>query len=482
MGRSFQFFAQGGMISKNLVASTSDTLTARPESLTGHFTDPKYQQDSDHNGIVDGDELIGGGDLLLDSPYPTYPQGTSIPLHAYLMRDGYLIDIDSTSQVHFDIGQIVAYSGGTDLAHGQVVYDASSSDIRLKNPNTLDDYVYFSPARVRASNGRAEYSLTARNHDMDIVAVASVKTLDKDGNPIVDKTSNRLTIVIRGGHISVSSSVPTASGSQVSSVYTAGTKGGVQFTIHKVDTFDQPISGGGPYTLRVFDDVSGDQLVGPLSVPSNTYTFDNSILKKAGVYRFEWNDSAGMNETNDITVVPAPPVNIQVTYSSTTAVSGQRTTILVRLLDPLGNLSTDRVRSIHGTISGGGSFVADDGTLSQDANVTTVEGYATFTMQSSGSDAYMKFTLADPKLESPITTIHAIDSARIHVEVDGSGSIVAGGDAHTVTISVLDKNNQPVKGLNGVATIDFPSLSGTPTSRSIGIQDGIMTGSLALRP
>ena len=262
MSRSFNAFAKGNIIPKNLTASADNNTPIRPESLSGHFTDPKYQLDANRNGIIDGNELIANGDILLESPYPMYAYGSTVPLDAYLMRDGYLIDIDSSSRVHFEVTKVLAYSGSTDdLANATIIYDSGSTDTTLHDSSKIDRYVSFNPAKVTAVHGRAAYSLSAKNKDADVTVVASIITLDKDGKVFVNKQSSPSTIAIRGTHISVMPTIQTASGSQIVTSVTAVT-GANQFALAYLDALNRPItSAPSPdYTLRVFNDVTNDQV------------------------------------------------------------------------------------------------------------------------------------------------------------------------------------------------------------------------------
>lgn len=60
----------------------------------------------------------------------------------------------------------------------------------------------------------------------------------------------------------------------------------------------------------------------------------------------------------------------------------------------------------------------------------------------------------------------------VRVNMDNANNVVAGGDAHNVTLTVVDANGNTIKGFNAEASIDFPVTSGTLSSNFVNIQNG----------
>lgn len=131
---------------------------------------------------------------------------------------------------------------------------------------------------------------------MDVVLDTHILTKDRLGNTIVDKKSEPITISVRSERISVQSKTkngesPFAS----SSVIEAGNPNGVFFSLKKTDRNQVVLSENLPYTLRIYDDIDGTLIRGPINVPKNEYLFrDPSLLQKSGVYRFEFLDRKGV--------------------------------------------------------------------------------------------------------------------------------------------------------------------------------------------
>lgn len=253
--------------------------------------------------------------------------------------------------VSFDIKKLTVVStDGT--ATRNVVYDRAGQGA-IANIANIDSYVNFSPMQIRAKNGIASYSFTSKNTDFDIVLDAHILTKDTNGNVVVDKTSQSVTISVRYERISVQSQIKTGATDFISSsVITAGNPNGILFNLRKINKANIALSGNVPYILRVYDDISNVLLKGPINIPDNNYIFnDASLLNKSGVYRFEFTDSKGISGSIVMTVIPALPTNIEVSPSSNIFIAGQKNTILVRVLDSFGNLAQGEMYKLSGSIS-----------------------------------------------------------------------------------------------------------------------------------
>lgn len=108
---------------------SAGSCTATPFSFpdVGIFSDAKYRVDADHNGIIDGNEIIRNGELRLTSPNEQYSYGANVPLEAYLMKDGKTITIDNFNKVTFDLVKLSTYTDGVTGAGKKLVYDRSES-------------------------------------------------------------------------------------------------------------------------------------------------------------------------------------------------------------------------------------------------------------------------------------------------------------------------------------------------------------------
>jgi hypothetical protein len=106
------------------------------------------------------------------------------------------------------------------------------------------------------------------------------------------------------------------------------------------------------YTLRVYDDISNVLVHDPINITKSEYLFrDTTLLSKSGIYRFEFINNDGIKGFTTITVLPALPTKIEVLPSSNTFIAGEKTTVLVRLVDSFGNLAQGEVYKVSGSIS-----------------------------------------------------------------------------------------------------------------------------------
>lgn len=271
-----------------------------------------------------------------------------MPLEAELTKNGKIIDIDDFNVVAFDIKKLTVLSGG----EKKVVYDRDG-DAATADINNIKPYINFQMAAIRAQSGLSSYSFSSKNNDIDAVFDAHILTNDRYGKTIVDKKSDPVTISVRADRISVQSKTkggetPFAS----SSVIEAGNPNGILFNLRKVSGDEVTLSDSLPYTLRVYDDIDDTLVRDPINVTKNEYLFrDFPLLNKSGTSRFEFIDAKGTRGMTTVTALPAPPQKIEVTPSSNIFIAGQKTTVLVRVLDAFGNLAQGEVYKLNGSIS-----------------------------------------------------------------------------------------------------------------------------------
>lgn len=288
---------------------------------------------------------------MLHKPEKIFGYGESVPLEAELMKDGKTINIDDFNAVTFDIKKLTLIAGADGTAP-KVVYD-KNGDETIANIANIDPYITFAPMEIRAQQGLARYGFSTKNSDIDIVFEAHIFTRDRYGVVIVDKKSEPVTISVRSDRISVQGKVkngdlPFTSGS----VIEAGNPNGILFNLRKVTGDEVARSDSLPYTLRVYDDIDNTLIRGPINVTKNEYLFrDESLLNKSGTYRFEFIDAKGIKGMAVMTALPALPQKIEVTPASNIFIAGQKTTVLVRVLDSFGNLAQGEVYKLNGSIS-----------------------------------------------------------------------------------------------------------------------------------
>lgn len=111
---------------------------------------PDINEDANKNGIVDGNEIIATGQLVLNDPEDhIYGYNENILLEARLMKDGRVITVDNFNKVSFGIKKIIAYSGGTAPRNGRIVYESGATQ-SLSDIDNIAQYVNFTPMTVRA--------------------------------------------------------------------------------------------------------------------------------------------------------------------------------------------------------------------------------------------------------------------------------------------------------------------------------------------
>lgn len=461
------------------------------EDPAGYAADPQNFRDGNNqkgippNGIPDGAEIIGqtGSKVKLAAEQShIYGYNDTIPLIATLLdaRD-YPITVDNYNRVRFSVDKIVAYSGGTSLSDRVTVYDSGSSDPKLSDSTNIGDYIRFNSALITAQNGVAKAAITARDQDVDVTVRASIFTKDKDGKVVVDKQSDPLSVQIRGDRIVVSMKTGNT---EVTSVE-AGSAPMLNLSLSHIDKNGNVLAHDTPYTLNVFDDVGGNVIAGPIAIQSGVFGFNNrQVLDKSGVYRFEVTDKNGIVGSNTLTVLPSRPTKIELVPASSVFVKGNTTTVLIRLLDTFGNLASGEVYQLTGNALSGAKFLSTNGSV-QTETVTqnVVDGYARVDVTSSSVGKIgVKFSIANPKVESSIQDLTVVENAKIHVEVANPNNIVVGTGSHDIKISVLGADGKKIDGFSGIASIDFPKLSGTLNTSFVTIENGESSGALSLTP
>lgn len=324
-------------ISAGSCGGTSGKTVGATNTIPSVFATPENTLDLNGNGILDGNEIIGSGELKFRNPNKVFGYGETIPLDTELTKNGQIITIDNFNIVSFDIKKLTLPSSDG-IAPVKVIYDRAG-DINLSNIDNIRPYINFQRMEIRSQNGIASYLFSTKNSDIDVTFDAHILTKDRYGNIVVNKTSLPRTFTIRSERISVQSKTKNGAAPFVaSSVLEAGNTNGIFFNLAKTNQNQVALSANLPYTLRVYDDITGGLLRGPINVVNSDYLFrDPSLLSTSGIYRFEFIDQKGIKGFTTITVLPALPTKIEVTPASNMFIAGEKTTILVRVLDSFGN-------------------------------------------------------------------------------------------------------------------------------------------------
>lgn len=363
------------------------------------------------------------------------------------------------------------------------MYDRTGTGAIAKR-ESIFPYINFKPLQVRAQNGVAKYNFSTKNEDVDAAFDVRILTKDRYGKIIVDKKSSPVTVSVRSDRISIQSKTKTGNNSFASnSVMDAGNPNGILFRLQKINKNQIVLSENLAYTLRVYDDIDNTLVHGPIPVDKNEYLFRDSLLETAGVYRFEFIDQKGIRGLATMTVLPALPKTIEVTPSSDTFVVGQKTTVLVRILDEFGNLARGEVHKLNGAIVHAG-FVDDNGQTSPAVSKNIIEGYTSFDITAPNkSDAIsLKFSLDKTTVSSEVVTLRAVDFAKVSVEVKKPENIIVGGNAHGISFRILDEEDTLIDDYNGILALDFPKLSGTLSNPFVRIVNGVSETEVLLTP
>lgn len=104
------------------------------------------------------------------------------------------------------------------------------------------------------------------------------------------------------------------------------------------------------------------------------------------------------------------------------------------------------------------------------------------TSSKTSNDIGLSFRIDRANIASDTVKLQSIDFAKIALEVADKDNIVVGKNAHKVTIQIRDKNNQVMTGYNGIASLDFPKLSGSFNTPFVHIKNGVSEGNILLTP
>lgn len=135
----------GGSNSQVITLQTGKTGSQKGPSV---FATPANAIDANKNGVLDGYEIIGSGELKFHNPEKIFGYGETIPLEANLMKGGKIIDIDDFNSVSFDIRKLTVLSREKDAAP-KVVYDREG-DETISDVGNIRPYVNFTPLSIRA--------------------------------------------------------------------------------------------------------------------------------------------------------------------------------------------------------------------------------------------------------------------------------------------------------------------------------------------
>lgn len=102
--------------------SCGGSTTATTEDNRNTFATQANSLDANKNGILDGYELIGSGELKFRAPEKIFGYGETVPLVAELTKDGKIIDIDSFNVVAFSIKKLSVFTTENTIAP-KLVYD-----------------------------------------------------------------------------------------------------------------------------------------------------------------------------------------------------------------------------------------------------------------------------------------------------------------------------------------------------------------------
>lgn len=261
-----------------VVYGGSCSASAKTSEAVSRFLTPENLLDANKNGILDGNELIARGELNLVNPGKIITHNETIPLRAELLSNGRIIDTDNFNTVSFSLEKLEVYSGSFRSGKLNTVYVANQNE-NISNLANIEPYIGFVPMDIRATNGVASYSFTAKNSDLDATFSAHILTKDSRGNTVVDKKSRAVKVSVRSERISIQSEVKKNGKTEPSTVIEAGNPDGVTFRMQKVDTSGFAGSEKSfPYVLKVYDDITNALVYDPINISTSEYVFRNNFL------------------------------------------------------------------------------------------------------------------------------------------------------------------------------------------------------------
>ena len=113
-----------------------------------------------------------------------------------------------------------------------------------------------------------------------------------------------------------------------------------------------------------------------------------------------------------------------------------------------------------------------------------IEGYTSFEITNPGTsdDMNLSFRIDRANIASDAITLRSIDFAKIALEVTDKDNIVVGKGKHLVVVKILGSDGQILTGYNGIASIDFPKLSGSFNTPFVHIKNGVSDADIFLTP
>lgn len=113
-----------------------------------------------------------------------------------------------------------------------------------------------------------------------------------------------------------------------------------------------------------------------------------------------------------------------------------------------------------------------------------IQGYTSFdiTDAQTSDDIKLSFRIDRANVASDTLTLRSIDFAKMSVDVADKDNIIVGKEKHKVVLKVLDKDNQVLTGYNGIASLDFPKLSGSFNTPFVHIKNGVSDSDIFLTP
>ncbi len=164
--------------------------------------------------------------------------------------------------------------------------------------------------------GVAEYTIQAKNVDVDVILDATVAPKDKNNAVAFTKTSNELTLEVRSESLDIASNSQKNGVKSVESTITAGNADSLEFALTTKKANGDLMNMSFPIELNIYDDVDNTRVEGPIKITSSSFSYKGPLLTRAGNYRFEFTDSSDRFADKTFTVLPAKPIRLDAIASS----------------------------------------------------------------------------------------------------------------------------------------------------------------------
>jgi len=253
---------------------------------TGADGTADWKADRNKNGILDGYEWIGTGELKLSTPLKHIGYRTGAPLTATLTKDSKLLAHDSFNKVFFDVKKVVLKSGqpqidGAITNSDKNVYLRGASG-ELGSLETLKKYVFFTPIEVRAEAGTAKYEIQSLDRDIDAYLDATVSPKDKNNTAAFRKFSNELLLEVRSEALKINTIVQTGTGSKVDPTFRAGEADKIRFEFSVTGKNSElSVPAKAPLEFTIIDDIDGSILQNSQKINGTDFVYTGELLKKA---------------------------------------------------------------------------------------------------------------------------------------------------------------------------------------------------------